>query len=176
MHLKLSSAKMATILPRERWVKHWSRFFQLFLTAAVIEGNHDCLQCWKTLNIIILSFHLMSLAQIHHTWCLHYNDVIMSPMASEIASLTIVYSTIYSGANQRKNQSSTSLAFVWGIHRWSVNSPHKGPVMRKMFPFDDVIMWSWRCCIQTGSTATNQSETMSENSCLGSSWFFNSLR
>ena len=43
---------------------------------------------------------------------------------------------------QRKHQSSTSLAFVWGIHRWPVNSPHKRPVARKMFPFDDVIMLS----------------------------------
>ena len=44
--------------------------------------------------------------------------------------------------DQRKHQSSTSLAFVWGIHRWPVNSPHKGPVAQKMFPFDDVIMQS----------------------------------
>ena len=48
--------------------------------------------------------------------------------------------TVYSGADQRKHQSSTSLAFVRGIHRWPVNSPHKWPVARKMFPFDDVIM------------------------------------
>ena len=48
--------------------------------------------------------------------------------------------TFYSGADQIKHQSSASLAFVRGIHRWPVNSPHKGPVMRKMFPFDDVIM------------------------------------
>ena len=40
-----------------------------------------------------------------------------------------------------KHQSSASLAFVRGIHRWPVNSPHKGPVTRKMFPFDDVIMF-----------------------------------
>ena len=53
---------------------------------------------------------------------------------------TIVYSTVYSGADQRKHQSSASLVFVWGIHRWPVNSPHKRPVTRKMFPFDDVIM------------------------------------
>ena len=71
---------------------------------------------------------------------LHHNDVIMSTMASQITSRTIVYSTAYSGAVQRKHQSSTSLAFVWGIHRWPVNSPHKVPVKRKMFPFDDVIM------------------------------------
>ena len=64
----------------------------------------------------------------------------MSTMASQITSLTIVYSTIYSGADQRKHQSSASLTFVRGIQRWPVNSPHKGPVTRKMFPFDDVIM------------------------------------
>ena len=64
----------------------------------------------------------------------------MSTIASQINSLTIVYSTVYSDADQRKNESSTSLAFVWGIHRWPVNSPHKGPVTRKMFPFEDVIM------------------------------------
>ena len=61
-------------------------------------------------------------------------------MASQITSLTIVYSTFYSGADQRKHQSSASLAFVRGIHRGPVNSLHKWPVTRKMVPFDDVIM------------------------------------
>ena len=61
-------------------------------------------------------------------------------MASQITSLTIVYSTVYLGADQRKHQSTVSLAFVQGIHRGPVNSPHKWPVTRKMFPFDDVIM------------------------------------
>ena len=70
----------------------------------------------------------------------NYNDVIMGTMASQITSLTIVHWTVYSDADQRKHQSSKSLAFVRGIHRWPVNSPHKGPVTRKMFPFDDVIM------------------------------------
>ena len=64
----------------------------------------------------------------------------MGAMAYQITSLTIVYSTVYSGADQRKHQSSASLAFVRGIHRWSVNSPHRWQVTRKMFPFDDVIM------------------------------------
>ena len=53
----------------------------------------------------------------------HYSDVIMGIMASQITSLTIVYSTVYSGADQRKHQRSASLAFVWGIHRGPVNSP-----------------------------------------------------
>ena len=73
---------------------------------------------------------------------IHYTDVIMGLMVSEITSLTIVYSTVYSGADQRKHQSSASLAFVRGIHRWPVNSPHKWPITRKMFPSDDVIMFS----------------------------------
>ena len=69
----------------------------------------------------------------------HYSGVIIGAMASQITSLAIFYSTVYSGGDQRKHQSSASLAFVWGIHRWPVNSPHKWPVTRKMFPFDDVI-------------------------------------
>ena len=78
-----------------------------------------------------LSTHVLTSSQ-------HYGDVIMGAMASQITSLTIVYSTVYSDADQRKHQSSASLAFVWGIHRGPVNSPHKWPVTRKMFPFDDV--------------------------------------
>ena len=80
------------------------------------------------------------------SWCrvilIHYNDVIMGAMASQITRLTIVYSTVYSSADQRKHQSSAPLAFVRRIHRRPVNSPHKWPVTRKMFPFDDVIMES----------------------------------
>ena len=70
----------------------------------------------------------------------HYGDVIMGTIASQITSIAIVYSPVYSGADQRKHQSSASLAFVRGIHRGPVNSPHKWPVTRKIFPFDDVIM------------------------------------
>ena len=77
---------------------------------------------------------------INVTIITHYSDVIMSLMASQITSLTIVYSAVYSGTDERKHQSSASLAFFRGIHQWLANSPHKGPVMRKMFPFDDVIM------------------------------------
>ena len=80
-----------------------------------------------------------------HSRTMHYSDVIMPAMASRITSLTIVYATVYSGADKRKHQSSASLAFVTGIHRWPVTSPHKGPVTRKMFPFDDVIMNRKQC-------------------------------
>ena len=77
---------------------------------------------------------------LQNTARIHYDDVIMTTMSSQITSLTIVYSAVYSGLDQRKHQSSASLAFVRGIHRGPVNSPHKWPVTRKMFPFDDVIM------------------------------------
>ena len=84
----------------------------------------------------------------------HYDDVIMNTMASQITSRTIVYSTVYSGADQRKHESSVSLTFVRGIHRGPVNSPHKWPVARKMFPFDDVILTTcvFRCHISISNT------------------------
>ena len=62
----------------------------------------------------------------------------MGVMASQITSLTIIYSTVYSGADQRKHQSSASRAFVLGIHRSLMSSSHKGLVTRK-----NVSIW-WR--------------------------------
>ena len=82
-----------------------------------------------------------SLVPLPESFRLHYDDVIMTRLASQITSLTVVYSIVYSGVNQRKHQSSASLAFVREIHRGPVNFPHKWPVTRKMFPFDDVIMY-----------------------------------
>ena len=79
-------------------------------------------------------------SEITPSTSLHYTDVIMGTIPSQITSLAIIYSTVYSDADQRKHQSSASLAFVRVIHRWPVNSPHIWPVTRKMFPFDDVIM------------------------------------
>ena len=75
----------------------------------------------------------------------HYSDVIMSVIAFQNTGISIAYSAVCSGADQ----SSASQAFVSGIHRWPVNSPHKGPVTRKMVPFEDVIMYT---LITTDST------------------------
>ena len=63
--------------------------------------------------------------------CPHYCDIIIGTIASQITSLTIVYSAVYSGEDQRKHHSSASLAFVRGIHRGPVNSPQKWPVTQK---------------------------------------------
>ena len=71
---------------------------------------------------------------------LHYSDAIMGTMTSQITGVSIICPTVCSTAGQIKHQSSASLASVRGIHRWPVDSPHKGSVTRKMFPFDDVIM------------------------------------
>ena len=70
----------------------------------------------------------------------HYSDVILIAMASQITDVSIVYSIVCSGQDQRKHQSSTSLAFVRGIRRSLVDSPDKWPVTQKMYPFNDVIM------------------------------------
>ena len=78
----------------------------------------------------------------------------MGAMASQITSLTLVNSTVYSDADQRKHQSSASLAFVRGIHRGPVNSPHKAPVTRKIFPFDDVIT-CYMCALFPGKAIPN---------------------
>ena len=70
----------------------------------------------------------------------HYNDVIMDTIASQIISLTIVYSTVYSVQIKENTKAPRHWAFVRTIHRGPVNSPHKWLVTRKMFPFEDVIM------------------------------------
>ena len=64
----------------------------------------------------------------------------MSAMPSQITGVPIVYSTVCSGVDQRKHQSSVSPVFVRGIHRWPMDSPHKGSVTRKMFLFDYVFV------------------------------------
>ena len=103
----------------------------------------------RFLIITPLSWILFMLL-IHET-APQYDDVIMGAKASQITSVTIVYSTVYSDADQRKHQSSESLAIVRGIQRGPVTSPHKWPVTRKMFPFDDVIMRNvWSCIYGIG--------------------------
>ena len=114
-----------------KWLIHCKYIYILYIYTNIILM---CLQLWTTKGCFWPRRTFFEITG------LHYNDVIMSPIASQFTSLTIVYSTVYSGADQRKHQSSASLAFVRGTHRWPVNSPHKGPITRKMFPFDDVIM------------------------------------
>ena len=92
---------------------------------------------WLAVNV---SQMLLKASPCTAVYLTRYSDGIMGAIASQITSLTVVYSMVYSDADQRKHPSSASLAFVRGIHRWPVNAPHKWPVARKMFPYDDVIM------------------------------------
>ena len=138
------------------WRSHNSEIWDVFYEFWVLSKFYPYLFCLSC-NIMdqrdavtMQSSHLYQIftigAPMGELWAvfcqLHYDDVIMSAIASQITSLTIVYSTIYPGADQSKHQSSASLAFVWGIHRGLLNSPHKWPVTWKMFLFDDVIMKS----------------------------------
>ena len=116
-----------------------------FLYVVSIHIRSDNLSCGGRYIELHTTFHVVSVSgtgRSYKSLILHYCDVIMGAVASQITSLTIIYSTIYSVADQRKHESSASLAFVRGIHRSPVNSPHKWPVTWKMFPFDDVIMES----------------------------------
>ena len=67
----------------------------------------------------------------------HYTDVIMGTIACLKSPASPLFTQpFYSDADQRKYQSSALLAFVGGIHRRPVNSPHKWPVTRNIFPFE----------------------------------------
>ena len=76
----------------------------------------------------------------------HYNNVIVSAMVSQLTGASIIYSTSCSGADQRKHQSFAS----WLLS--PVNSPHKGPITRNMFLFDDVIMFVSHAKMAAGET------------------------
>ena len=100
----------------------------------------------------------------HH----HYTDVIMTTMASQITSLTVVYSTVYSDADQRKYQSSATLAFVWGIHRDRWIPRTKGLLRGKCFHLMTSSWWrlqmSWRKKCQVISNTVSSATTDSDNS------------
>ena len=104
---------MTAILSRSQGNNHYSDIFGAGLRL---------LQLWMTNSIF------------------DYSDVIMGAMVSQIIGVSIVYSIVCSDADQSKNQSFASLAFLRGIHWRPVNPPDRGPVTRKLFPFDDAIM------------------------------------
>ena len=139
------------------------RFIFLFFPRTFHGGEEDSLKWVAKMNWLfeLMQCFIFFSREVSNRCRLagfHYSDVIMSTMASQPTDISIVYSTVCSGIDQRKHQSSASLAFVRESHWWLVNSLHKGPVMRKMFPFDDVIMnrrkliglysdviWMWWC-------------------------------
>ena len=127
------SASKATLMNMDKYLM-WIHYERLH--------NHNKAKHNKTVCIFLGIYCTPTTATTRQQQKIHYGDVIMGTIASQITSLTIVYSTVYSDADERKHQSFASLASVREIHRGPVNSPHKWPVTRKMFPFDDVIMHS----------------------------------
>ena len=101
---------------------------------------------------VLFQFHMIPIVPriaAHGRNGCHHIDIIMTTLASQITSITVVYSTVYSDADQNKHQSSASLAFVWGIHRgrWI---PRTKASYAEMFPFDDVMLlpahdWHFLC-------------------------------
>ena len=125
--------------PAEAWIHHSCVELAIFIGKDSVHLNNP----WNDFFTPPLGLsHYFALIYLFlclpHYTC--YSDVIMGLMASQITSLPIVYSTVYSATDQGKYQSSTSLAFARGIHRQPVKSPHKWTVTRKIFSFDDVIM------------------------------------
>ena len=100
-------------------------------------------------------FHLTSKTNYSSPIASHYSDVIMNAMASPITGVSIFYSTVCSSADQRKQQSSVSLAFVRVIHRWPGDSPYKGQITRLLLSFDDVIMSNTLLLTIIGKPITN---------------------
>ena len=93
---------------------------------------HNIADIWQTIySIAIIWSKIVFLIVTKSDW--HYVDVIMTTMASQITGVSIVHSTVCSGADKWKHRSSASLVFVRGIHRWPVNSPHKELVQGKIF-------------------------------------------
>ena len=125
------------------WFETSSRPIWRHCNVAVCGWNYifmpqtGCRLSWSLLTIRLMTFMLCAKFQKDLSHC---SDVIMGAMASQITSLMIVYSTVYSGTDQRKHEISAPLAFVRGMHRWQVNSPHRWLVTRKRFLLDDVIM------------------------------------
>ena len=124
------------------------------------------------------SWHGMSLSCRSHAlkpiWTVQIRGW-LNALASQITSPMIVHSIVYSDADQRKHQSSVSLAFVRGIHRGPLNSPPKWPVTRKMFPFDDVIMTIFVNAARSHSHIHRHSDTVADKysmRALEVHWYF----
>ena len=68
----------------------------------------------------------------------HWSDVTMSAMVSQITGIWTVCSVVCSLTLKSKKTSKLGvIGFVRGNHQWPVDFPHKGPITRKMFPFDE---------------------------------------
>ena len=126
------------------WASNFAPVVPLFLSRfnfnPSMVSNHTPIKLWGEITYPFPNFKgrhcwLLRMGKLFHLtfYYGHYIDVIMTTMASQITSLTVVYSNVYSDAEQRKHQSSTSLAFVWEIHRDRWIPRTKGQLRGKCF-------------------------------------------
>ena len=97
---------------RLMWILYWSNWSNCFwwqskmaLSTVVFRASKQFGGRWNVIRVIKWRGPL----EIVGHFRTHYNDVIRGAMASQITSLTVVYSIFYSGADQRKHQSSASV-------------------------------------------------------------------
>ena len=117
----------------------WSRWCEAYLCPGSVSGIMKILRTYRITRLYSTN---IAAAEVWNINICHCNDVIMSAMASQIICISIVCSSVGSTADQRKHRSFASLAFVRGIHRWPVNSPHKRPETQKMLTSSCKI-WTW---------------------------------
>ena len=126
--------EMLTIYPNSYLLsaKHWQLWWALWESKTICCKSRG--QPCRLVLCTKLPGHVHTFIDIALLWRHNDRDGVSNHQPH------LVFSTVYTGADQIKHQSSASLAFVWEIHRSPVNSPHKWPVTQKMFPFDDVTM------------------------------------
>ena len=100
----------------------------------IIDPSRFLLVCGEYYGLFVGCLRLISSLLPILQWCHNGRDGVSNHQPH------YCYPTVCSGADQRKHQSSASLVFVRGIHHWTANYPHKGPVTQKMCPFGDAIM------------------------------------
>ena len=109
--------------------------FTTFMKMLYIDIAWDKCLSWEILYALGLTYrdYLNQLATLQ--WRHNERDGVSNHQPHDC-----LLNRLFRHRSNKENLCSASLAFARGIHRWPVNSPHKGPVTRKMVPFDDVIM------------------------------------
>ena len=150
MHIDLTTRRIISFITRAvlTLISSWGRnVIYSVLPGALRTLWESCIATYiacvrRNISKSIWYLFVSSQSNLYLALLSHYSAVIMGMMESQITSLSIVYSTICSGAYQRKHLSAAAMAFVRGIHRCPVNSPSKWPITPKMFPFDDVMYFA----------------------------------
>ena len=118
---------------RDNYCKCKSIIFRLMLGIEFLSTSCEVDFRWMPLNIFDDKSTLVYVMALQ--W--HHDE---RDGVSNHLCLDCLPNRLFRRRSNKKNQNPASLAFVREIHRWSVDSPHKGPVTREMFIFDNIIM------------------------------------